>query len=92
MIRELQRNEVVKLKPDVPLIGGQTFIVEDKASVVFNDPMWMLLGLKGNPAVLQFVIAHKHDPKYDTNRDIYYGKVGGLGYLVRIDEVLDNEE
>ena len=87
-IRELLPNAVVKLKNDVPLIGGKEFVVEDKASKVFNSKNWMIeMCVCGNPAVIQFLGTHKYNPHYNDNRDIYYGKVGMLGYLVRIDEV-----
>lgn len=41
--------------------------------------------MEGNPACLNFII-RRHDFKPDFPHKLYYGKVGGLGYVVAEDE------
>ena len=75
------RNVTVKLRPETPLIGGEEICIEDTCEKVFGNPVW--LSDLCNPAIYQFLITHRYVPA----QQYYYGKVGGLGYIVREDEL-----
>lgn len=74
------KNKVIKLKKETPLIGGEEILIEDTCEKVFESPTWLFDF--GNPAIYQFTLTHKYKPA----QQCYYGKVGGLGYIVREDE------
>ena len=72
-------------------IGGQEFIVDEYITKTLEAPGIIEKALTGNPACLNFVIRR---PDFDAlfPHKLYYGKVGGLGYIVAEDEFIEEGE
>lgn len=66
-------------------IGGKEFIVDEYVTNTLTNIEVFKNGMSGNPACLNF-ITRRPDFKYDFPHKLYYGKVGGLGYVVAEDE------
>ena len=62
------------------------FIVDkDITDTLTNDVVFNKAMIEGNMACLNFV-RRRQDFKYNFPHKLYYGKVGGLGYIVAEDE------
>lgn len=76
--------ETVKIKPTVSKLAGQPFTVEDWWENVAGKS-WMFCD--GNPACLIYAIRSGKDG-LPLDDDVLYGKIGGLGYLIHISELV----
>ena len=74
------KNRIIKLKQETPLIGGKFILIEDTCEEVFDNSDWRHDFY--NFAVVQFLRTHV----CKSELQCYYGKVDGLGYIVREDE------
>lgn len=66
-------------------IGGEEFIVDEYVTKTLTNDEVFNMGMSGNPACLNFIM-RRPDFRHDFPHKLYYGKVGGLGYVVAEDE------
>ena len=70
-------------------IGGRDFVVDEEiTSTLSNSEVFKKAMIEGNIACMNFVL-RRPDFKYDFPHKLYYGKVGGLGYIVSEDEFVE---
>ena len=72
-------------------IGGQEFIVDEYITKTLTNGVVFDKGIHGNPACLNFIM-RRPDFKGSFPHKLYYGKVGGLGYVVAEDEFVEEGE
>ena len=79
---------VVKLRDDVPGIGGQEYRVEDWWDRV-SGQSWM--NGTSNPACLDYALrSGQKQPSVPLDDEVLYGKVGSSGKLVHVSEVVES--
>lgn len=86
--------EVRRIKPHVMHqdIGGKEFTVDEGITKdLTNDKVFTMGMVNGNFACYNF-IQRRRDFKHDFPHKLYYGKVGGLGYILSEDELEPKEE
>lgn len=71
-------------------IGGKEFIIDEEVTRTLSNDSVYRMGMGGNPACLNFILRRK-DFNLDFAYPLYYGKVGGLGYVVAADELITEE-
>lgn len=64
-------------------LKGQEIEIEDLWEKV-SGSSWMFA--KGNPACLHYAVRAASD-NLPTDNNVYYGKIGGRGYLVHASEI-----
>ena len=74
----MYKNKTMQIKKNVPMLGGETIVIADTWLKVYGKS-WMFSD--GNPAAMQYAMrAGLTGLPADDN--VWYGKIGGLGYLV----------
>jgi len=92
-----------RIRPGIPYFvkkygeDSPTIIIENRARVLFSFPLPLCWALTGNWAARLFLERIGHKPgDYFDDKDVFYGKVRGLGECVMqeelVEEVVDNVE
>lgn len=82
--------QVVKLRADAHVIGGQDYRIEDYWDRVAGKS-WMVSN--GNPACMKYAMRTGMSARSIPNDDeVLYGKIGGIGELIHISEISDDVE
>jgi hypothetical protein len=79
----------VKINPKANEIGGQEIHIEDWFDRVLGKS-WM--DAEGNWAAMGYAVRTGFSKEIDIpiNNEVLYGKIGGMGYLVHIDELVNS--
>lgn len=76
----------VKIKSNAFGIAGKDFIVEDWYDRVSGGVSWM--AEDGNPACMEYAMRSGLSSfNIPSNNEVLYGKIGGMGYLVHLVEI-----
>ena len=88
MKSSLFKGKIVKIKNDPginEMVRGKSYLIEDWQINVGGES-WTTC--KGNPVCMQFAIrTGLQSFETPTNDKVFYGKIGGLGYLVHETEI-----
>lgn len=72
-------------------IGGKEFIIDEGVTITLNNDKVFDMAMTGNWACKNFV-DRREDFNCNFPHKLYYGKVGGLGYIVAQDELIFEDE
>jgi hypothetical protein len=74
--------KTVKIRDDVPMLGGEIYRVEDWWTRVTGGESWMDAQV---PAAFNYAVRTAGLVPIDD--DVLYGKVGSFGHLVHVSEI-----
>lgn len=81
--------KTVNIKQEANHIGGQQITIEDYWHLV-SGKSWQLCN--GNPAAINYAFRTAlADLKVPLDDEVLYGKIGGMGYLVHVSELVADE-
>lgn len=89
MTREKFRfaGQTVKVRNEIPKFGGADFIIEDYWQNVTGGLSWM--DSNGNPAAMMYAIrTGSQGFNVPIDNEVGYGKIGSLGYLFHVSELI----